>query len=200
MKQSDIFLQGEGQAWYERNKNKLPPEHDPVMEIIEKVGITPNHVLEVGCGNGWRLDKLWETYACNTTGIDPFSDRLFSRGRYVIKGTAAALPGRRNEFDLIIYGFCLYLVDREDLFKVVAEGDRVLQDGGYLIIHDFFVMMDPYKRKYEHKDGVFSYKMNYFKLWTANPAYQVIETIRPDDDTVVHLLKKDVDKGWPLHE
>ncbi|MGB6911936.1 MAG: hypothetical protein WBE42_04170 [Pseudolabrys sp.] len=42
-----------------------------------------------------------------------------------------------DTIDLLIYGWCLYLCDREDLFKIVTEGDRILKDSGYLVVYDF---------------------------------------------------------------
>lgn len=206
MKQSEIFLESEGQAWYERNKDKLPPEHDPVMEAIEKAGITPHNVLEVGCGNGWRLNLLTDKYtSCNAWGVDPglLETRAYA-DLHLISGTAIELPHRDGfqrpfEFDLIIYGFCLYLVDREDLFKVVAEGDRVLQDGGHLVIHDFHPEY-PHKVKYKHKEGLFSYKMDHAQLWLANPAYKLRSRVMCADETSVTILKKDIDNGWPIKD
>ena len=77
-------------------------------------------------------------------------------------------------FDVVYFGFCLYLVDRFDLFQVVAEADRVLKTGGFLFITDF----DPriaMKRKYHHKEGVYSYKMKYENLFLGSPSYTLIE-------------------------
>ena len=48
-------------------------------------------------------------------------------------------------FDVIILGFCLYLVDRNLIFKTVSEIDRTLKEGGILIINDFDTPF-PYKK------------------------------------------------------
>lgn len=197
MKQSQIFLESEGRAWYERNKDKLAPKDDPVCDLIKRAGIAPNNVVEFGCANGWRLDRLSHEYGCNVYGVDPYS-----RWPNVIEGTAAdAIPASwNNKFDLVIYGFCLYLVDREDLFKVVWNGDRILQDGGYLVIHDFFPT-ENHKRKYKHCEGLFSYKMDHSNLWLANPTYNLCGISGIDSDGVaVVILKKNIEKGWPLRE
>ena len=42
-------------------------------------------------------------------------------------GTAEKLKFEDDKFDLIIFGFCLYLCDREDLIKIVDETNRVLK-------------------------------------------------------------------------
>ena len=69
-----------------------------------------------------------------------------------------------------MFGFCLYLCDSEDLFRIAYEADRVLRDPGWLLILDFY---NPtlLKREYRHHAGVFSYKMDYRSLFTWNPAY-----------------------------
>jgi len=73
-------------------------------------------------------------------------------------------------FDIVVFGFCLYLCDREDLFRIAQEADRVLKPDGWLIIHDFFAKT-PTRREYHHKPGLFSYKMDYRRLFDWHPAY-----------------------------
>ncbi|HEY6021571.1 MAG TPA: methyltransferase domain-containing protein [Candidatus Paceibacterota bacterium] len=199
-KQADIFLEGEAENWLARNINKLPVKDDPVMEAIESSKIKPDSVLEIGCSNGWRVKAMKENWDCRAYGIDPmFKTTLWN----CCKGTADDLSLFENDkFDLVIYGWCLYLCDREDLFAIAMEGDRVLEDGGYLVIHDFHTAK-PYKNKYKHRAGLFSYKMDYAQLWLANPAYGLIHRTMfntGDDKTSITILRKSISKGWPLHE
>lgn len=78
---------------------------------------------------------------------------------------------------MVFIGFCFYLIDRELLFKVVAEVDRVLKMGSYLIIKDFDTPF-PIKRKYHHHhDGVYSYKQQYENIFLSNPIYTMVEKI-----------------------
>ena len=73
-------------------------------------------------------------------------------------------------FDIIVYGFCLYLCDRNDLFKIASEGNRVLRKNGFIIIYDFY--SESYSQNaYHHLNGIFSYKMDYSKLFCWHPAY-----------------------------
>lgn len=199
MKQTTVFHHGEAEKWYERNKDVLTPENDPVLHAMAACEIKPKSVLEVGCSNGWRLNAI--DGAILTQGIDPMGPTTLRRG-VVVKGDAASLHAfMSDEFDAVIYGWCLYLCDREDLFKIASEGDRVLKDGGYLVVHDFHPFA-AYKRRYRHVDGLFSYKMDYSKLWTANPAYKLVgRYMRGDDDdrTSVSILQKNIAAGWPLH-
>jgi SAM-dependent methyltransferase len=194
MKQSEVFLAGEGVEWFERNKYKLNIYRDPVIRALDDNPIIiPYRVLEVGCADGWRLNLIRERFGCDIEGIDPGSvDRE--------PGTADDLSRfQTGKFNVVIYGFCLYLCDREDLSKIVSEGDRVLEDGGFLIIYDFHPDQ-PHKRKYKHREGIFSYKMDYSQLWLANPAYKTYRRYLygMDGDIVsVVILRKDIDSGWP---
>ena len=45
-------------------------------------------------------------------------------------GTAEKLPFEENYFDILIFGFCLYLTDSEDLFKISSEAYRVTKKVG----------------------------------------------------------------------
>lgn len=199
-KQSQVFLQGEGKQWYSRNKDKITPDDDPVLKIIEKSGIAPKNVLEIGCSNGWRLVELHRRYRCSVTGVDPMPSQ---DADFIVQGTADDLHLCFDEdYDLVIYGFCLYLCDREDLFRIVAEGDRVLKDEGHLIVYDF-ISHSPHYRPYSHKEGVKSFKMHHANLWLGNPAYRsVMSEIRDwneiDKATSAVLMKKDLGAAWPL--
>jgi len=78
-----------------------------------------------------------------------------------------------ESFDFVYFGFCLYLLDRRDLFSAIAEADRVLKNGGFLAITDF----DPihrHKRPYHHKEGVFSFKQDYSRFFTESEMYYLV--------------------------
>lgn len=205
--QAQIFLNGEGQAWLERNKNKLPISDDPVLESLGTNLLHPKKVLEVGCANGWRLIELEKKYKCLCTGIDPSVTHSQITGRVALhRGVASNLQlFNHNAFDLIIYGFCLYLCDPEDYFMIVKEGDRVLADGGHLVIYDFnldaFVL--PHSRTYAHRPGLRSHKMRFENLWKSHPAYTAVSQHlmgKGNDLTSVTVLKKDMRGAFPLRD
>lgn len=198
VKQSQVFLDSEGEKWLARNKARLPVKNDPVLDTLSRFPqIQPKEVLEVGCADGWRLLELQKKYSCGITGVDPGIDPSNRRNHSFLLGEASDLPFA-DCFDLVIYGFCLYLCDREDLFKIVAEGDRVLQEGGYLLVYDF--ASPPCRQAYSHKPGLFSYKQDYAALWQGNPAYSLYTRQyygTGSDTTSVTILKKNMD-AWPL--
>ena len=177
--QKDIFLKDEGDQWYLRNKNSiLNKSGDPVTELIIQRQLNPKKVLEIGCSNGWRLSILQKLLNSDCYGIDP-SVNAIKEGKEenplinLAQGTADSIPFFDKKFDLIIFGFCLYLCDRKDLFKIVYEADHFLNEKGYLIIYDFEPSF-PYKNHYPHKERLFSYKMNYSNLFLSNPSYFLV--------------------------
>jgi ubiquinone/menaquinone biosynthesis C-methylase UbiE len=176
--QKDEFLKNEGNEWFARNRNSLNKSDDYVIDIIIQRQLKPKNVLEIGCSNGWRLNIIQKLLNSECYGIDP-SNQAIIDGRQknpllnLEQGTADLIPFNDKKFDLIIFGFCLYLCDRRDLFKIVYETDRFLNEKGYLIIYDFEPSF-PYKNHYQHKDGLFSYKMNYSNLFLSNPSYFLI--------------------------
>lgn len=197
---TETFTSADGDAWHERNKHKSR-EPDPVMESIERNKLKPKSVLELGCGTGWRLENIREKYKSRIAGVEISKEA--ARGKdYIFSANAAQLDlmWMDGEFDLVIFGFMLYLVDRKDLFSIITAVDHVLDDGGHVIIHDFY-SLKPYSRVYEHQPKLFSYKQDYAQFFLGNPAYSCIDqkflgTL--DDTTVVELLKKDMRNAYPL--
>lgn len=199
MKQVDIFIRGEAMAWYERNKRKIDLNNDPILAMIKKYKIAPCHSLEIGCSSGWRVDAMYHM-GFDAFGVDPLIRD--NNSGYLSFGTADYPNPLRNEFDLIIYGWCLYLCDPEDHFKIAERGNIYLNDGGYLIVYDFYPE-SPYKRPYKHKPGLFSHKMDFSQLWLKHPAYSLYaKEIYGDGDnrTAVTILKKDMKTAFPVRE
>lgn len=199
MKQVDIMLDGEADAWYARNRERLG-QSDPVSEVLVSARIHPQRVLEIGCANGWRLEALRSRYGCKVVGIEPSMKACMAARVPVSQATAEAVPFEKNAFDLVIYGFNLYLADPADWMRIAAEGDRVLQTDGHIVIHDFCEMVDeanrgcavpPFARRYEHRDGILAYHFDFARLWIANPLYRIVRRQRYEDrDEMVTVMRK----------
>jgi ubiquinone/menaquinone biosynthesis C-methylase UbiE len=183
MKQKEIFLGGEADEWCERNhqalQNIIFDLSDPVIESVSNISKRSEYVgeslnlLEIGCGEANRLAWLAEHLGADVLGLEPSSKAVELAGKkgvHVEHGTADHLPFESGSFDVVIFGFCLYLCDREDLFKIAQEADRVLKKESWLVISDFFSPI-PASRDYHHKQGVHSFKMDYRKLFDGHPAY-----------------------------
>ena len=185
MKQKEVFLQSEGDAWFNRNRQGVTsvklPEGDPILrEILEAYRCNElnadSRILEIGCGQGRRLGWLKDTYGAQCFGIEPSGAAVAvakNSGLSVSQGVADSLPFEDQFFDLVIFGFCLYLCDREDLFRIASEADRVLRSPGWIAIQDFY-SSTPILKDYHHKPGVKSHKMDYSSLFTWHPDYECL--------------------------
>lgn len=184
MKQKDIFLNVEGNAWFDRNeaaltKRSLPGDDPILMQLIALKPLTEGaqlKILEIGCGNGVRLSWLKNNMNADCHGIEPSLKAVAvarANGVQARQGTADSLPFESQSFDVVIFGFCLYLCDREDLFQISREADRVLKRKGWIAIQDFFSPV-PRANVYHHLAGVQTYKMDYRKLFDWHPDYECI--------------------------
>ena len=190
-KQCWIMKNGEADAWFRRNRWKLGMS-DPVSDLIERVKIVPRSVLEIGCANGWRLAKLRDKYKCDVIGVDPSIEAAREAMQLnnipVIRGAAHHQSADRA-YDMVIFGFCLYVTDPEDWFYIAASANHALQENGYLIIHDFAEPARPFTRPYKHRSDVLAYHFDFSKLWLAHPAY-VLAYRAIDSDNMVTILRK----------
>jgi len=186
MKQRDVFLKSEGDAWFKRNSGRADTRYDPDSDLLltEILALSPEStsrtgettgLLEIGCGDGTRLAWLQENRMFNCYGVEPSEKAVAvaeKQGIAVHRGTAEHLPFDDRSLDIVVFGFCLYLCDRQDLFRIACEADRVLKNPGWLLILDFYAPM-PSKREYHHRPGLFSHKMDYTTLFKWHPGYTV---------------------------
>ncbi|MDX7858826.1 class I SAM-dependent methyltransferase [Aeromonas caviae] len=208
MHQKNVFMDHEGDEWYKRNKAAILDKslaNDPIFKALEYLGSRPARILEIGCANGWRLAQLAEHYGARCYGVDPSASAIqdgLSRypGLQLTVGTADCLP-EIEPVDLIIFGFCLYLCDPQDLFKIAAGSDALLADRGLMTILDFNPPAGHYRNDYQHHANIFSYKMNYGELFGWHPGYHHLfehvqhhdggTELEPDALISVQILRKD---------
>lgn len=181
MTQKGVFLASEGDAWFERNhdaiRRRALPDDDAVLSEILSLGadtIRGLTVLEVGCGEAARLAWMQEHLAAKCLGIEPSAKAVSAgraRGVDVRQGTADALSCADGSVDIVIFGFCLYLCDRDDLFRIASEANRVLRAPGWIVIEDFYSAA-PVSNVYHHRPGVLTHKMDYRTLFTWHPQYE----------------------------
>jgi ubiquinone/menaquinone biosynthesis C-methylase UbiE len=209
--QKSAFLSGEGDRWFQRNAEHIAKSTDDIVTaVIAGLQLQPTAVLEIGAANGHRIAALSATYGCRASGVDP-STKAVEEGRALYPaldlrvGTADELCFDAGSFDIVIIGFCMYLVDPSLHFRAVAEADRVLADGGAMIVFDF-LPDQPYHNNYTHLQGLRAHKMEFSKLLTAHPAYSLVhrqlaqkhETfLQPDWREGVDVLIKNMTAAFP---
>jgi len=175
--QKDVFLASEGDAWFRRNEQALESRNWSTEPLCRKIGeLSANgslSILEIGCGDGSRLQYLAQQHGHQVHGVDPSHAavaKASERGVGAYQTTADHLPFADRAFDVVIFGFCLYLCDDGDLFKIAQEADRVLRNPGWLLILDFESLAPRY-RAYHHLAGIQSRKMDYKTMFLWHPYY-----------------------------
>lgn len=179
------FMGGEGDRYFERNRplyDEADPATDPPLRLIESYDLTPQDVLEVGCSNGYRLAAVARIHGSRVTGVEP-SEAAIADGRERFpavrfeRGWGDAIP-LDERFDLVIVNFVFHWVDRLLLLRTAAEIDRVVKDGGFLIVGDF-LPAHPTRRQYHHLPGtdIYTYKQDYAEIFAASNCYQRIAVL-----------------------
>lgn len=220
--QTSMFLQSEGDAWFERNKQVLEsrPGHfecDLITSELAPFRDDIHDILEIGCGDGSKTELLASFFGARAAGIDP-SAKAIDHGRQRMQaqqvsgvdlrtGTADQLEWPDASFDFVYFGFCLYLVGRSELMTAMAHADRVLRAGGFLAILDFDPSR-PHRREYHHRPGLFSYKQDYAGIFAATGQYKLFGKRSfshsshhfardPDERVAMSFLYKETDP-YPL--
>lgn len=184
--QKNAFTRGgEGDRFFERNEHAYQrmasvSELGPANQLYRPYLKAGQKILEIGSSSGVNFSLLTQGTGVEAYGIDPSANAI-AKGRtefshlHLNVGTADELAFPAEYFDFIVFGFCLYLVDRTLLTKTIAEADRCLKNGGHIAITDFRPDV-PTMRPYKHLEGLTSYKYPYDRLFTAFPHFQLVET------------------------
>jgi SAM-dependent methyltransferase len=185
MSQDQVFLTGEADQWFVRNRDALEraDRFDWPLHILDGLegrdGISS--FLELGCSNGWRLARLRERFGEGKryVGVDPSAEAVgkgmeMHPGIELHRGVLADVP-LKGKFPFVLVHYVLHWVERSTLMRSLAEIDRLVADGGYLLVGDFLPDY-PQQVPYHHLPGqeVFTYKQDYAGVFRSLGLYSEI--------------------------
>ncbi|MFG0250103.1 MAG: class I SAM-dependent methyltransferase [Phycisphaeraceae bacterium JB051] len=190
--QDKVFSGGEGNAYFARNKHRdMMTKHDWPCHLLSEVAIEKpvESVLELGCMDGYRLERLRSVYPqARMVGIDASSEAIASgQQKYPnveLHAGVLADPPVQGQFDIVIVNFVFHWVDRQTLCQSIASVDGLLRDGGLLVLGDF----DPnHKQKtpYHHRQDVelYTFKQDYANTFISLGIYHPLIRVSFDHDT-----------------
>jgi ubiquinone/menaquinone biosynthesis C-methylase UbiE len=172
--QSAFFESVGGDEWYRRNHElesppgRLEKPDEMFLELVRSRSAPLTQIVEVGCSRGDRLFRLCSTLGVTGIGIEPSNEavaageKLYGSRIDFRNGVASSLPLPEGSVDVLLYGFCLYLLTEAEFDLAVAETKRVLTAEGWFGVFDFDSEA-PSKTKFSHNPGVFSFRRNYLK-------------------------------------
>lgn len=180
-------LNGEGDSYFERNVKNTNGKIEVATGCRLFEDFLNNYVqnggkcLEIGACYGYNLADLCQKYHMECYGIEP-SEKAVKYGNEIYDklnvhlqvGTSDYIPFEDLSFDYVLIGFSWFWVERKMLMKSLAEADRVLKEGGFLVIWDFDTKL-PYMRANVHNDNVPTFKMDVASLLYHNPQYVLAE-------------------------
>ena len=180
--QDKIFARSEGNCWFERNRSALQtfnPADDMPFKLMDLYELRPRCALEIGAANGVRLAAIQRRFGARVVAVELSQEAVEDgKSRFplvtFVRGTASSVPVQEM-FDLVIVNFVFHWIDRLNLLRTVAEVDRLLHDGGFLIIGDFY----PSNRRqvpYHHlpAGAVQTYKQNYAEVFLSSGLYHPV--------------------------
>ena len=173
------FTKIDANNWFNRNKDKI--QNTNLIDIITKQYfnnyIDKNKklkILEIGCGNGFRLSEIQKYSNHLLTGID-LSEKAINEGKnnypYInfIFGDINDIA-LTDTYDVIICGFFLYYIAQQNLDNIINKINKNLNNNGKLIIIDFY-SKNYVEKNCIHRENLIMHKMDHSKLFTNNLNY-----------------------------
>jgi|688.fasta_scaffold425344_2 SAM-dependent methyltransferase len=154
-----------------------------MLDLIKANNLKADSILEIGCSTGIKLNEYRQILSSKVNyGIDLSSKAIISgRAKYkkikLLKLSSLEIYKIKPQFDLIICGFFLYLLDREEIFNQFNLIYKKLRPNGYLIIEDY----DPLFKHTNtsiHNKNLKSFKTSYNNFLEESGLFKSIYKIR----------------------
>lgn len=187
----------EAETYYLRNRERQWPQDDQVIPALADLPVTS--ALEIGAGDGGRLRRLADQHGCQIEGIEASLTAVFDAEQAGVQVHLGVAPDdlytlESGKYDVIVIGFCMYLMSRSDLFTLAAETNRLLVDDGHLVVRDFLYPR-ALSKTYSHDPSRRIHKGDPSAPWTWSPQYVLVKRLQeiggqPQDWQTVDVLRK----------
>jgi SAM-dependent methyltransferase len=178
--QTKVFAESESLRYLKDRAGFTAPTVD--ASDLSHVDGPVRNILDVGCGSGINLKHLVDvTGAREGVGVEPGEASVRQlrenhsgdpRLRFDV-APAHALPFASRSFDLVICWSILHWVGREEFLQSLGELARVT--ARWLVIMDF-VAAEDYRVAYSHRDGLFTYKVDFEALIMGSGVLELVNS------------------------
>jgi len=185
-KQGEYFEQSGGDEYFNRNKEEqskpweLPGLSSEIIEWAQSQP-TPGKICVVGGASGREAGFLKSALASwQVTNVD-ISQEAISKGPilfpeviHICEGLdSESISESISEQDCILLAGIMCWIDRDSLARAIHNVATMLKSGGLLAIYDFFPS-NPKVNNFSHREGIFTYKQDYGKLFESAGPFRVI--------------------------
>lgn len=180
-KEADNFLKRN--LHFYNSPESLDTKDYRILDLIKVNNLRPKSVLEIGCATGIRLNQYQNILNTKINyGIDLSSKAInLGRKKYkklkLLKLSSLEINKIKVNFDLIICGFFLYLLDRKEIFNQFNLIYKKLKLNGYLIINDFDPLFK-HSNTSMHNKNLRSFKTSYDNFLEESGLFKTIYKIR----------------------
>lgn len=179
-KNKNYFFKKGGDDYFKRSiygLGSMDYDNDPVIKLIKELKDKVNNLIEIGCGDGARLNFIHNKLRIDSYGIDP--SHLAIKNTKHLKshckiGSADKIPFLNKKFDIVLFGQSVMYFDDDLLPKIVSETFNILSNKSYIIINDFYSKKIKYKT-YKHYKKIKIRKMDNSKLFLWHPQIKLIK-------------------------
>ena len=190
MKKQNIYKvkHKEGNIYFKRNlddylgKNKIyEKEYYRISDLIKTTKIKPKNILEIGCGAGKKLDlyKKELKISGDCIGIDlsksaiKFGKKFYKKLK-LYEMSSLEIDKINKQFDLVICGFFLYLLDREEIFKQFDLIYKKINLSKYLIIEEYEPLFNHTNYDNRNKNNLKIFKQSYTDFLVSSGLFKLI--------------------------
>ena len=120
--------------YYDHSRKGSLYTNHPGMKMLKKFSKSSSSILDLGCGEGTRLNLLCKGKKCLGIDISPKAISLAKKAHPNLvfkKASLKKLPIKSDTFDLVYSAFVLEHIQKPK--KVINEAIRVTKKGGHLV-------------------------------------------------------------------
>lgn len=141
----------------------------PVIRTLDFLQKFPDSYLEVGCSSGYLVEHMRRRGCGRSLGLD-LSPKAISQastdfpGSHFFAGTLSDFcsNGSTNLFEVVHLGFYLFVMDPGEWIAEIMRALSLVEEGGILVIHDFYLPAGARSLPYSHDPNVTSSKGPFF--------------------------------------